>query len=196
MIPFIQNERQTTQVDRCLILNRQNKFIQHLLDDESFRNLSSEQKIEKYKANGHEIGKNVKISNGAVLIGNKIKIKDNVSIGVNTYIESPEIHIGANTTIGNDCEFVASRLIIGEYNNISNKVFKIISVFVLLIGLLLIMIIKNISVQKHNYLTELELTLRNEERRGSQQINDERGGRKKKNGNQENLFFFSFNLLF
>ena len=44
-----------------------------------------------------------------------------------------------------------------------NKAFKIISVFVLLIGLLLIMIIKNISVQKHNYLTELELTLRDEE---------------------------------
>ena len=46
-----------------------------------------------------------------------------------------------------------------------NKVFKIISVFVLLIGLLLIMVIKNISVQKQNYLTELELTLRNEERK-------------------------------
>ena len=127
LIPFIQNERQTTQVDRCLILNRQNKFIQHLLDDESFRILSSEEKIEKYKDNDHKIGKNVKILKGAVLIGNKIEIHDNVSIGVGTYIESPEINIGANTTIGNDCEFVASSIRIGERNKISNNVIVDIS---------------------------------------------------------------------
>ena len=127
LIPFIQNERQTTQVDRCLILNRQNKFIQHLLDNESFRILSSEEKIEKYKDNDHKIGKNVKILKGAVLIGNKIEIHDNVSIGVGTYIESPEINIGANTTIGNDCEFVASKIRIGERNKISNKVIVDIS---------------------------------------------------------------------
>ena len=127
LIPFIQDERQTTQVDRCPILDRQNKFIQNLLHDDSFRNLSSKEKIKKYKANGHKIGENVKFSKGAVLIGNNIEIKGNVSIGVNTYIESPEIHIGANTTIGNDCEFVASSIWIGEYNNISNKVYVDIS---------------------------------------------------------------------
>jgi len=127
VIPFIDNKSQIEQVDRCLILNKQNKFIQHLLSDESFRDLSSKEKIEKYKANAHNIGDNVEISKGAVLIGNKIQIENNVSIGIGTYIESSEIHIGANTTIGNKCEFVASKIWIGKYNNISNKVYIDIS---------------------------------------------------------------------
>ena len=46
-----------------------------------------------------------------------------------------------------------------------NGLLKIISVLILLGGLLLIMIIKNISVQKQNYLTELKLTLLEEEDR-------------------------------
>ena len=122
LIPFIQNERQITPVDKCLKLDKNNIFVQQLLNDELFRNLLSKEKIEKYKLNGHKVGKNVNISERAVLIGNKIEIQDNVSIGVGTYIESPEIFIGANTSIGNDCNFVASSISIGEYNNISNKV--------------------------------------------------------------------------
>ena len=102
LFPFINEEDQTIKVDKCLILNIQDKFIKFLLHDESFRNLSSKEKVEKYKATGHKIGKNVKIFKGAVLIGNIIEIEDNVSIGNDTYIESPEINIGQNTTIGNN----------------------------------------------------------------------------------------------
>jgi len=127
LIPFIHEEDQTKKVDRCLILNRQDEFIKYLLDDELFRNLSSKEKIEKYNTNGHKIGENVIIHKGAVLIGNIIEIENDVSIGSGTYIESPEIYIGANTTIGNDCEFVASRIQVGGYNNISNKVYIDIS---------------------------------------------------------------------
>ena len=42
--------------------------------------------------------------------------------------------------------------------------FKIFSVVILLIGLLAIMVIKNISAEKQKYINELELTLREEQK--------------------------------
>ena len=84
LIPYVSEEKQAINVERCLFINKEDKFINYLIVDESFRNLSSEDKIKKYKKNGHNIGDNVKIQNGAVLIGNKIKIEDNVSIGNDT----------------------------------------------------------------------------------------------------------------
>ena len=44
-----------------------------------------------------------------------------------------------------------------------NKILKIMSILVLIAGLLLIMIIKNISVQKKNYLEQLKVELKEEE---------------------------------
>ncbi len=44
-----------------------------------------------------------------------------------------------------------------------SSLFKIFSVIILLIGLLAIMIIKNISAEKQNYINELEITLREEQ---------------------------------
>ena len=43
--------------------------------------------------------------------------------------------------------------------------FKILSVVILLTGLLAIMVIKNISAEKQKYINELELTLREEQKR-------------------------------
>ena len=42
--------------------------------------------------------------------------------------------------------------------------FKILSVVILLTGLLAIMVIKNISAEKQKFITELELTLREEQK--------------------------------
>ena len=89
--------------------------------------MPSKEKIALYRKNGFEIGDNVKIGEGSILIGSKIQIGDNVKIGEDTYIESPKIQIGKNTSIGNDCEFVGSVIQIGEFNNISNKVYVDIS---------------------------------------------------------------------
>jgi|TARA_B100001540_G_C15729204_1_gene606836 hypothetical protein len=44
-----------------------------------------------------------------------------------------------------------------------NKILKIMSILLLVAGLLAIMIIKNISVQKKNYLDQLKVELKNEE---------------------------------
>ena len=46
-----------------------------------------------------------------------------------------------------------------------SSLFKILSVIILLIGLLAIMIIKNISAEKQNYINELEITLREEQKK-------------------------------
>ena len=47
-----------------------------------------------------------------------------------------------------------------------SSLFKIFSVIILLTGLLAIMIIKNISAEKQNYINELEITLREEQNKG------------------------------
>ena len=120
--PFIKGKDEISKVDQCLLLDKQNKFINYLLEDLSFRNLASEEKIDIYRKNGYKIGNDVIIEEGAVLIGNIIDINDNVNIGKETYIEAPNIQIGKNTTIGNNCEFVGSIIQIGESNKISNKV--------------------------------------------------------------------------
>ncbi len=44
-----------------------------------------------------------------------------------------------------------------------NKILKIMSILLLVAGLLAIMIIKNISVQKQNYLDQLKVELKKEE---------------------------------
>jgi len=44
-----------------------------------------------------------------------------------------------------------------------NKILKIMSILLLVVGLLAIMIIKNISVQKQNYLDQLKVELKKEE---------------------------------
>ena len=127
LYPFIKEDNSLVQAERCSFIDNDNQFINNLLKDKSFKNLPSKEKIALYRKNGFEIGDNVKIGEGSILIGSKIQIGDNVKIGEDTYIESPKIQIGKNTSIGNDCEFVGSVIQIGEFNNISNKVYVDIS---------------------------------------------------------------------
>jgi acetyltransferase-like isoleucine patch superfamily enzyme len=122
LYPFIQKDSVQVVLERCQKLDLQKKFVQQLLNDESFRNLPSQNKIEKYRENGHKIGKNVQISKGTILIGNRIEIGNDVSIGKYTTIESPYIRIGRNTTIEDSCEIVGSVINIGDYNKISKMV--------------------------------------------------------------------------
>ena len=97
-------------------------FIEKLLKDKSLRNISSKEKIRLYKENGHSIGENVEIKDGAIFIGNSIEIGDNVTIGEKTYIEVPEIKIHENTTIGSNSSFVASKIDIGPFNRVASNV--------------------------------------------------------------------------
>ena len=118
---FIKKNSEHIFLEKCLELDLKNKFIQQLLNNEELRNLSSDEKIKKYRENGYKIGKNVKISKGAILIGNKIEIGDDVYIGKYTTIESPHILIGSKTNIEENCEIVGSSIKIGEYRIECNK---------------------------------------------------------------------------
>lgn len=103
-------------------LNVSDSFVQYLMREREFRTLSSEEKIKRYREHGHFIGENVQILEGAVLIGNFIKIYDNVVIGENSYIEAPEITIEENTMIGSRGNFVASQISIGPYTRFADHV--------------------------------------------------------------------------
>ncbi len=119
---FINSNELRSDGKQCLFLDRQDELTKLLLADQSIRDLSSEQKIEMYRQHGHQIGKDVSIGGGSILIGNQIIIEDHVSIGENTLIEAPVTHIGKYSSIGNQCDLVASKLLIGEHNRILNKV--------------------------------------------------------------------------
>ena len=122
LIPFVSQIYQPKLKKVCIVLDRQNEFINKLFEDEGFRDLSSDDKIEKYRKNGHFFGRNIQLKKGALIIGNKIHIEDNVVIEKDTYIEAPEIHIGKNTKIGKSCEIVASVVNFGAYNKIASNV--------------------------------------------------------------------------
>lgn len=115
------NDRDSKK-QRILKLDKDNSFINSLLNDGSIKNLSSEDKIKLYRDNGHKIGDNVFIEEGAIIIGNNIIIEDNVTIGKDTYIEVPSIEVLKNTSIGKNCEIVASRIVIGDFNKIASEV--------------------------------------------------------------------------
>lgn len=108
--------------EHILFLSRSRNDVSYLLSNPEFRKLSSEEKIEWYRIQGHEIGENCKIGDGAVLIGNKITLGSNVSIAEGAYIESPEITLNNHVTIGRDTNLVASRLKLGAFTKVGDRV--------------------------------------------------------------------------
>ena len=108
--------------ERILFLDRESERVKFAMEDEQFPFLPSEEKIHLYREAGHEIGKGCIIGRGAVLIGNRIVLGDNVSIAGGTYIESPEIRLDHDVRIGSQGNLVASRLQIGAHTRIGDRV--------------------------------------------------------------------------
>lgn len=120
--PFIPSISSQVEGEQCLFLDKQDELVKLQLGDWSYKNLTSEEKIAKYRSHGHSIGEDVSIGSGSVLIGNEIIIEDHVRIGENTLIEAPLINIGRHSSIGDNSELVASKLQIGSHNRILNRV--------------------------------------------------------------------------
>jgi len=122
LLPFIETGKKRQQLERCKFLDRNDEFIKFTLEDKSFRFLSSDEKIEKYREEGFQIDEGVIIGHGSIIIGNKIKIGRGVTIGANSYIEASDITVGQGSRIGNNCEIVGSVIDVGSFNRIANKV--------------------------------------------------------------------------
>ena len=98
------------------------EIVEILKHDKSFVQLSSELKKLFYKLNGAEIGDNVFIGKGSLIIANKLLICDNVTIGEDTYIEADEVILGKMVKIGNHCNVVSGSIRIGEVTTITDHV--------------------------------------------------------------------------
>ncbi len=80
-------------------------------------------KIIYYRMTGAEIGANVSIGPGSVIIGEHVEIGDGVSIGFGTYIRARSVQIGRFARIGSVSFFDAETISIGEDAKISEQVF-------------------------------------------------------------------------
>jgi len=123
LYPFVIVRITDNRKDRVNIyIDKNNQFIQKTIQNSSFKELSSEEKIDQYRENGYSISKNVHIAKGTVIVANNIEIENNVEIKKDCYIEAPEVHVGKNTVIGENCQFVGSRIFIGDNNKIASEV--------------------------------------------------------------------------
>jgi acetyltransferase-like isoleucine patch superfamily enzyme len=75
-----------------------------------------------YRMRGHQIGRNVSIGFGSVIIGKQVRIADHVKVGIVTVVRAAEIQIARHVTIGSFTMIDTGRLIIGEDARINEQV--------------------------------------------------------------------------
>jgi acetyltransferase-like isoleucine patch superfamily enzyme len=76
-----------------------------------------------YRLKGYQIGKNVSLSPGAVIIGKKVTILDGTKIGFFTIIRGKEIHIGRYVKIGSMSVIDTEKIFIDEDARINEQVY-------------------------------------------------------------------------
>lgn len=91
-------------------------FLKEIQENEDFKSLSSNEKIKLYRKNGANIGSNVKIGQGTIIISEYIDIEQDVTIGNDCYIKTNKLKIGRMTEIGNKVGIVTREMVFGDVN--------------------------------------------------------------------------------
>lgn len=97
-------------------------FFARLTTDQSFAGLSSEEKLTLYRQNGAEIGNQVVLGDGVVIVAKNIVLGNGVTIGRKTYIEADSVQIGSLVKIGKECELVSGLIEIGDVTTLADRV--------------------------------------------------------------------------
>lgn len=91
------------------------EFVRSILADyDTFAALTSEEKIERYRANGAVIGEGVRIGIGSVIVTDYLHLMDDASIGSECYIRTRAFSLGRMSVIGNKANFVTHKVRIGD----------------------------------------------------------------------------------
>lgn len=90
------------------------EFLEKIEKDSIFGQLSSDLKVYLYKLNGADIGENVEIGKGSIIISRIIQISDHAEIGSNCHIKCERFLLGKMSVIGNNARIVTREVIIGD----------------------------------------------------------------------------------
>lgn len=90
------------------------QFLTHIEKDPGFAQLSSDLKIYLYRSHGAQIGENVKIGGGSIILSQVILLSDNVEIGSECYIKTDRFVLGKMSVIGNRARVATREVVIGE----------------------------------------------------------------------------------
>jgi acetyltransferase-like isoleucine patch superfamily enzyme len=89
-------------------------FLDLIQNDEQFKELSGDLKIELYRKYGAEIGADVKIGKGSILLCKDITIQDSAEIGNNCIIKCNSFSLGKMSVIGNNANIITRHVNIGD----------------------------------------------------------------------------------
>lgn len=89
-------------------------FLKLIERDPAFRALSSDAKVYMYRSFGAQIGDNVKIGNGSIIIGRAIRLADAAEIGSDCYIKVERLVLGKMSVIGDRARISTREVQIGD----------------------------------------------------------------------------------
>ncbi len=90
------------------------KFLDKIENDQDFKNLNSDRKIDLYREKGAQIGKNVKIDKGSIIFSKVIRISDSAEINADSFIRTARFVLGKMSVIGKGARIVTREVIIGD----------------------------------------------------------------------------------
>jgi len=101
-------------------------FIKELIadmeKDRKFGKLPPEKKVELYRKNGAEMGRNVTIGEGTYIIAKRIIIGDDFFIGKNSKIITPDLEVGRMVRFGHGVTAICKKIKIGHLLYTSDRI--------------------------------------------------------------------------
>ena len=90
------------------------EFLKKIEKNPAFAQLSSDLKVYLYRSYGAQIGENVKIASGSIILSRVIRLSDNAEIGPDCYIKTERFVLGKMSVIGNRARIVTREVVIGD----------------------------------------------------------------------------------
>jgi acetyltransferase-like isoleucine patch superfamily enzyme len=90
------------------------EFVQRLIRDKEFQNLTSGEKIAAYQQHGAVIEDGVSIGTGSVIVAEYVHLKQDARVGDDCYIRTQQCVIGRMSVVGNHANMVVGKLRIGD----------------------------------------------------------------------------------
>lgn len=97
-------------------------FLKKIEKDRDFKNLSGPEKIDLYRKHGAQIGAEVTLGDGAVVLAEHITIGEKASIGARSFIRAEYFTMGKMAVIGNDVNIITRHIEIGELFFSGNRI--------------------------------------------------------------------------
>ncbi|NQS98472.1 MAG: hypothetical protein HQ591_08465 [candidate division Zixibacteria bacterium] len=89
-------------------------FLKLIENDPAFPNLTSELKIHLYRKFGANIGDNVRIGKGALILSRALRLEDEAEIGQDAFIKTDRFQLGRMSVIGKKANIATREVIIGD----------------------------------------------------------------------------------